>query len=321
MGFYDAEAAIGQTNPLGSTRPTVGRLAPSPTGGLHLGHARTFLLAWLAARRAGGRLVLRIEDIDAARVRPEALAAIVDDLAWFGLDCDDGPHYQSQRTALYAHALERLKAAEAVYPCTCTRADIARAASAPHAADESGPVYPGTCAHRSVADAADIPPNRPYAWRFRAPSRPVAWSDLIRGPMSLDPSRHGGDFVIGRSSGEPAYQLAVVVDDAAMGVTQVVRGDDLIASTPRQILLYRALGFEVPSFAHVPLAVMPDGSRLAKRDGSIKLATLRDQGLDPARLRQELLGSLGQGDSGLNWSRIPTSPWVVPHRWLGSGSR
>jgi glutamyl-tRNA synthetase len=115
--------------------------------------------------------------------------------------------------------------------------------------------------------------------------------------------------------------LAVVVDDAAMGVTQVVRGDDLIASTPRQILLYRALGFEVPSFAHVPLAVMPDGSRLAKRDGSIKLATLRDQGLDPARLRQELLGSLGQGDSGLNWSRIPTSPWVVPHRWLGSGSR
>ena len=185
--------------------PAVGRLAPSPTGGLHLGHARTFLIAWLAARGAGGRVVLRIEDLDATRVRPEATAGAIADLRWLGLDWDEGPdvggpsrpYVQSERNAAYEAALERLKRSESVYPCTCTRADIERAASAPHAEDE-GPTYPGTCAGRTAADARLLG-DRPFAWRFRVPAGPVAWDDLFRGRVALDPSRIGGDFVVGRS--------------------------------------------------------------------------------------------------------------------------
>lgn len=288
------------------------RLAPSPTGGLHLGHARTFLLAWLMTRQHGGRVILRIEDLDSTRVRPEEIEGILNDLRWLGIDWDEGPIYQSRRLTLYDEALERLKAAELVYPCTCTRADIARAASAPHAEDE-GPTYPGTCSQRRVADAANLPANRPFAWRYRVPPGEVAWQDLIRGPQRIDPSRRGGDFVVGRSSGEPAYQLAVAVDDAAMSITHVIRGDDLVDSTPRQILLYRALGRPEPAFAHVPLVVMPDGTRLAKRDGSIKLATLRDRGVDPKRLREQIEQSLRvQPAAGpIDWRGLPGHPWFV----------
>ena len=260
----------------------VGRLAPSPTGGLHLGHARTFLLAWLAARSNGGRIVLRIEDLDATRVRPEAEIGALDDLRWLGFDWDEGPdvggpsgpYVQSERMAAYDRCLERLKRSESVYPCTCTRADIARAASAPHAEDD-GPVYPGTCSGRGVADASALG-DRPFAWRFRVPTEPIAWDDLVLGRGRARP-RAGWEATSSsadRTAG-PSYQLAVVHDDATMGVTQVIRGDDLVPSTPRQILLYRALGWPVPAFGHVPLAVGPDGRRLAKRDGSIKLATLR----------------------------------------------
>jgi glutamyl-tRNA synthetase len=301
-------------------QPAVGRLAPSPTGGLHVGHARTFLIAWLAARSAGGTVLLRIEDLDATRVRAWAVESAQEDLEWLGLDWEPGPLVQSERMTLYAEALERLKAAELIYPCTCTRAEIDRAASAPHAEDE-GPTYLGTCSHRSSADAVTLS-GRPFAWRFRTPAGSVRWDDLFLGPTRGDPARLGGDFVVARNGMGPSYQLAVVVDDALSGVTQVVRGDDLVASTPRQILLYRALGYPAPRFGHVPLAVGPDGRRLAKRDGSIKLETLREQKADPRRLIGLLARSCGwstdvEPSSPVDWIarydplRIARSPWIV----------
>jgi glutamyl-tRNA synthetase len=300
--------------------PAVGRLAPSPTGGLHLGNARTFLIAWLDARSRGGRVVLRIEDIDASRVRPEAIAGAVADLAWLGLDWDEGPVLQSSRLDRYREALDVLKARERVYPCTCTRADIARAASAPHASDE-GPTYPGTCAGRSAGDAIALG-DRPFAWRFRVPPGLVGWEDFHLGPMSMDPSLVGGDFVVARSNGPPSYQLAVAVDDAAMAVNRVVRGDDLTTSTPRQILLFDSLGLSRPDFGHVPLVVEPDGRRLAKRDQSIKLATIRDRGVDPRRLVGWLARSCGWSAEiepsrpadwidRFDWRTIPRGPAVL----------
>jgi glutamyl-tRNA synthetase len=283
-----------------------GRLAPSPTGGLHVGHARTFLIAWLAARASGGRIVLRIEDIDATRVRQGATEAAIDDLRWLGLDWDAGPYVQSERLGAYREALERLKERELVYPCSCTRAEIARAASAPHAVDE-GPTYPGTCSGRSASDATQLG-DRHFAWRFRVPAGPVAWDDLFRGPLALDPKQIGGDFLVARSPFMPSYQLAVVVDDLAMGADQVIRGDDLIPSTPRQILLARAFGGTPPAYGHVPLVVGPDGKRLAKRDGSIKLGTLREEGVDPRRLVGWVARSCG-------WSAMIEPSW--PRDWVG----
>ncbi len=303
-----------------------GRLAPSPTGGLHLGHARTFLLAWLACRSRGGRLVYRVEDLDAGRVRAESIREAMLDLAWLGLDWDHGPdrggpaapYVQSDRQGLYKNALDQLRRAELVYPCTCTRADIERAASAPHPEDE-GPTYPGTCSARSSADAAHLVGS--FAWRFRVSPGRVAWDDRFRGPVELDPARLGGDFVVARAGVGASYQLAVVVDDAAMGVTDVVRGDDLVPSTPRQILLHRALGFDPPRFAHVPLTLGPDGRRLAKRDGSLKLATLRESGVDPQVLVGWLARSCGWSATiepspptawldRFDWSKIPRDPWI-----------
>jgi glutamyl-tRNA synthetase len=316
------------------TAPTpVARLAPSPTGGLHLGHARTFLIAWLAARHAGGRIILRVEDLDASRARADASASALADLRWLGLDWDEGPdiggpnspYVQSERFAFYDAVLDCLKASESVYPCTCTRADIARAASAPHLEDE-GPTYPGTCAHRSVADSIALS-DRPFAWRFRVAPGPVDWSDLFKGSVELEPARLGGDFIVARANAGHSYQLAVVADDAAMGINQVIRGADLVPSTPRQIQLYRRLGLPEPRFGHVPMAVTPDGRRLAKRDGSFKLATLREAGVDPNRLVGSLIRSCG-------WSQSPdpitprqaigqykpqslnAEPWVVAADWL-----
>ncbi len=308
-------------------RPIVGRLAPSPTGGLHLGHARTFLIAWRAARSAGGRLILRVEDLDGSRVRPGMAEAAVTDLRWLGLDWDEGPdiggphapYEQSRRLDRYRAALDVLRRAERVYPCTCTRADIARLASAPHAEDE-GPTYPGTCAGRSATDAEALErAGRPFAWRFRVPPGPIAWDDLVRGPTALDPSTAGGDFLLGRSLDVPSYQLAVVVDDAAMGVTQVIRGDDLVTSTPRQLLLYEALDAEAPRFGHVPLAISPDGRRLAKRDESLKLSSLRSEGVDPRRLVGWIAASCGWASDAQPLPRLapfdlrtlPAGPWVV----------
>jgi glutamyl-tRNA synthetase len=261
-----------------------GRLAPSPTGAQHVGNARTYLIAWLAARSAGGEVMLRIEDIDSPRIKAGAAAQALDDLKWLGLDWDGEPMVQTSRLPQYQAALEILKAKELVYPCTCTRGDIEAAASAPHAEHE-GPVYPGTCSHRRVADAAGL--RVPHSWRFRVTHTP-AFRDLVRGEIHLDLKTLGGDFVVWKNDGTPAYQLAVVVDDAAQGITQVIRGDDLVPSTPRQLLLFEALGMQAPAYGHVPLVVGPDGRRLAKRHGDTRLSTLRQRGLKA----EELIGWL-----------------------------
>ena len=268
----------------------VGRLAPSPTGAQHIGNARTYLLAWLLARSQQGKVILRIEDVDSPRTKPGADRLILDDFHWLGLDWDDGPYYQTARRSFYEAALARLQSQELVYPCTCTRKDIEQAASAPHL-DHEGPAYPGTCASRRAADAAYLQ-GRPFAWRFRSQIGTATFVDGFRGPVTV-PAELTGDFVLWKADGTPAYQLAVVVDDAAMGVTQVLRGDDLIPSTPRQLQLYQALGWTAPRFYHVPLVVGPDGRRLAKRHGDTRLSALRAQNVAPERLLGLLAWSCG----------------------------
>jgi glutamyl-tRNA synthetase len=294
----------------------VTRLAPSPTGAQHIGNARTYLIAWLAARSRGGRVVLRIEDIDSPRIKAGAAEQACEDLRWLGLDWDEGPYVQTQRLPRYELALAQLQQQELVYPCICSRTDIERAASAPHAEHE-GPIYPGTCAGRRVADATNLG-ARPFAWRFRDSSQQEkgsgtvagtarrvlrttvpdpfsCWSfaDRYCGNVTLDWRALGGDFVVWKSAGTPAYQLAVVVDDAANGVTEVIRGDDLLPSTPRQLQLYAALGLPPPAFAHLPLVVGPDGRRLAKRHGDTRLVALRQAGVRAEALLGLLAWSCG----------------------------
>jgi glutamyl-tRNA synthetase len=229
-----------------------------------------------------------MEDIDSPRVKPGAAETALDDLRWLGLDWDGEPIVQTQRVTLYEAALERLKAAELVYPCTCTRSDVERAASAPHLEHE-GPIYSGTCAYRRAADI----PDQPHAWRMRVGRETIAFDDGFRGRVALNLHDIGGDFVVWKSAGTPAYQLAVVVDDADQGVTEVIRGDDLIPSTPRQLLLYRALGLTPPRFSHMPLVVGPDGKRLAKRHGDTRLTALRERSVAAEALLGLLAFSCG----------------------------
>lgn len=269
---------------------SVGRLAPSPTGAQHVGNARTYLIAWLLARSTQGRLLLRIEDIDSPRIKRGATEQIFADFHWLGLDWDGEPVIQSTRLSLYESALRLLQKKELVYPCTCTRGDVERAASAPHL-DQEGPTYPGTCAQRRAADAAGL--NKSFCWRFRTPDRPYEFDDLFHGRVALSAQQIGGDFVVWKNDGTPAYQLAVVVDDADMNITQVVRGDDLIPSTPRQLLLYQALESKPPTFTHVPLVVGPDGRRLAKRHGDTRLCSLRAAGVTSSALLGLLAWSCG----------------------------
>ncbi len=308
-----------------ATPNVVGRLAPSPTGAQHVGNARTYLIAWLSARSQGGRVVLRIEDIDSPRVKVGAAAQACEELRWLGLDWDEGPVVQTQRLPLYEAALDQLRRQELVYPCTCTRSDIERAASAPHAEHE-GPLYPGTCAGRRAADAATL--VGPYAWRFRTGDTAVEFIDGYRGPTRLNLQDLGGDFVVWKSAGTPAYQLAVVVDDAAQGVTEVIRGDDLVPSTPRQLLLYQALGLAPPRFTHVPLVVGPDGRRLAKRHGDTRLAALRAAGVTAEALVGLLAWSCGWRERiepvaardllpGFGLATIPPQPFVLRPQLLG----
>src|SRR5690348_14951475 len=265
------------------------RLAPSPTGALHLGNARTFLLNWLLARQRGWKVVLRIEDLDGPRIKRNADQGLIEDLQWLGLDWDHGPVYQSARGDLYRAAIEKLIDNGFAYACVCTRKEVESAASAPHAEDGAA-VYPGTCRGRfkSLAEA-QAAAGRPPAVRFRVPDGPagvVAWDDAFRGRQEIDAARQLGDFVIAKADGTPAYQLAVVVDDADMGITHVIRGNDLTDSTPRQILLYHALNLSgrLPSYYHLPLVVGEDGRRLAKRHGDTRVRYYRQRGVSAGRL-------------------------------------
>jgi glutamyl-tRNA synthetase len=277
------------------------RLAPSPTGALHLGNARTFLVNWLLARRNRWRVVLRIEDIDGPRIKKGADRELVTDMEWLGLDWDDGPIYQSARAAAYHEALQKLIRGGHAYPCVCSRKEVEAAASAPHAEDGSA-VYPGTCRGKfaSIEEAEQSAGRRP-ALRFAVPpGRVVSFEDKFSGRQSFDFARQLGDFVIAKADGTPAYQLAVVVDDAKMRVTHVVRGDDLLDSTPRQILLYEALGLSdrVPIYYHLPLVIGPDGRRLAKRHGDTRLSHYRQLGVPPGRVLALLARWCGMKDVG-----------------------
>jgi glutamyl-tRNA synthetase len=275
--------------------PYRGRFAPSPTGDLHLGSAATALVAWLSARAAVGELVLRIEDLDGPRTLSGMAERQLDDLRWLGLDWDEGPdvggaaapYRQSERSEHYDAALARLDAAGLIYACDCSRAEIARVTSAPHPGDE-GPRYPGTCRERATG-----PWKRPPALRLRVPPGMVGVYDALQGRIEQDVAETVGDFVLRRGDGAYAYQLAVVVDDLAMGISEVVRGADLLGSAPRQALLARLLGAAPPAFAHGPLVLAPDGTRLAKRAHG---ATLRDQraaGAQPGDVLAALATLLG----------------------------
>ena len=271
-----------------------GRIAPSPTGFLHLGHARTFWIAQERARQAGGTLVLRVEDIDPARCKPEFTQALLEDLRWFGLEWQEGPdcggpfapYAQSERMGMYLDFLERLRASGLIYPCRCSRRDVLQASRAPHAEDEE-PVYPGRCRPKEASFIAPAGLNDVH-WRFRVPQGEVMrFTDTALGPQTAVAGVDFGDFVVWRRDGAPAYQLAVVADDAAMGMTEVVRGSDLMLSTFRQLLIYRALGLTPPEFHHTELLRDPaTGLRLAKRHAALSLRQLRASGAAPEALRR-----------------------------------
>lgn len=290
------------------------RFAPSPTGDLHLGGAWTALAAWTLARRAGGAFVLRIEDLDAPRVVAGAAARLLDDLRWLGLDWDEGPdvggshapYTQSQRITIYEDALARLDSAGRTYRCDCSRAEIERSASAPHAGEET--IYSGRCRDRGERRLQRTP-----AVRTRLPEgASLCVEDRVQGPVTQRLDRDVGDFVLRRSDGVFAYQLAVVVDDTSMEISDVVRGVDLLASTPRQVWLAQALGVAVPRYHHVGLVTEPDGTRLAKRDRALTVRKLRDAGVSS----KELIGVLAHG-LGLAPTADPVAPQVLARSLRG----
>lgn len=279
-----------------------GRLAPSPTGLLHLGHARTFWMAQERARACGGTLILRNEDLDAARCKTEFVEAMFEDLRWFGLNWSEGPdvggkfgpYNQSQRNDFYRAALEKLHAGSFIYPCTCSRKDIQAAVTAPHAADDEA-IYPGTCRknaeYRMTNDELNLPfviRHSSFSWRFRVPDgETISFTDGNFGLQKFVAGKDFGDFVIWRGDDVPSYQLACVVDDDAMQISEVVRGADLLVSTVRQLLLYRALGLTPPAFFHCELLRDEAGQRLAKRHDVLSLRQLRARGETPVKLRSE----------------------------------
>ena len=335
----------------------VGRLAPSPTGALHLGNVRTFMVAWLRARQAGGKVILRMEDLDHPKHKPGSEAQAIADLRWLGFDWDE-EYVQSERRGIYAEALARLCAQGLAYPCVCSRRDVEAAQSAPHEGEQLR--YPGTCRGRfatwaeavafmnSATGGTPVVPvlgtggtpvvpvsgtgetpvvpvpamGRIPCWRFctREGAR-VSFEDGFAGHYKMDVSEKLGDFPLARDEKGAGYAIAVTVDDAAMGVTEVVRGDDLLPATPPQILLYQALGLQVPAFFHVPLVVGPDGRRLAKRHGDTRMASFREAGVSPERLIGFLARSLGLIENErpiglrsliglLDPARIPRGPLV-----------
>ena len=262
--------------------PYRGRIAPTPTGDMHVGHARTFVAAWRRAADAGGALVLRIEDLDPLRSRDAWTARAIEDLAWLGVRWTEGPVYQSRRRAVYEHAWRTLRDAGLVYPSHVSRKELRDAAHAPHEDEEgSEPVFPPEL--RPDADAGrDAESPAGVVWRFRVPDGEIVrFTDAVRGPQAFTAGVDFGDFVVWRKDDVPAYELAVVADDVAMGITEVVRGEDLLRSTARQLLVYRALGAAPPDWCHVPLVRDAEGRRLAKRHQSLSIRELRERGLTP----------------------------------------
>jgi len=277
--------------------PYRSRLAPSPTGYLHLGHARTFWTAQQRARDHGGTLILRNDDLDRDRCKPEFVRAMFEDLRWFGFEWSEGPdcggpfapYNQSERMTHYRETLAQLIAGGCVYPCTCSRKDIQAAVTAPHAADDEA-IYPGTCRGNRISEIV----NRKSSWRFRIPDgETIAFTDGNLGPQSFVAGRDFGDFIVWRHDDVPAYQLACVADDAAMHITEVVRGADLLVSTARQLLLYRALDLPAPAFFHCPLVNDENGVRLAKRHDALSLRQLREEGQCPAQIHASFPGGTG----------------------------
>jgi len=295
----------------------VGRFCPSPSGPLHVGNLRTALLAWLCARSAGSAFRLRIEDLDPAACREEHVESHLADLAAIGLDWDGEVLRQSERGAAYDAAIDRLRAAGLLYPCYCTRREVLEAAHAPHDHLPEG-AYPGTCRDLTTGDRVERElAGRSPAWRLRTDHEEVAFDDRVAGRSvgRID------DFVVRRRDGGAAYNLAVIVDDAAQGVEEVVRGDDLLPTTPRQIHLAGLLGLPVPAYVHVPLVLGPTGERLAKRDGAVTLTERLALGETPAQVRGLLAGSLGIDGVGpeptpaelvarFDLARVPRSPWT-----------
>jgi glutamyl/glutaminyl-tRNA synthetase len=306
---------VNQLSTIHSASSYRGRLAPSPTGLLHLGHARTFSIAAGRAAARRGALILRNEDLDPQRSKPEFVRAMIEDLGWLGICWSEGPdcggafspYEQSQRRPFYLSAWKRLRHAGAIYPCTCSRKDVAAAAGAPNEGDDE-PLYSGKCrpavampgaarlrlrgggpnAPVARRAAPSSPPDEPagFHWRFRVPDgEAICFSDLHLGRQRLVAGRDFGDFIVWRRDDVPAYQLAVVVDDAAMGITEVVRGADLLSSTARQILLYRALGLAIPDFYHCDLVRDEAGARLAKRHDALSIRRLRELGWTPEQVR------------------------------------
>lgn len=306
-----------------------GRFAPSPSGRMHLGNLFCALLSYLSVKSRGGEWILRIEDLDTARCRPDYARQVEEDLRWLGLAWDEGgsaggpdaPYFQSQRTALYEAALARLRGMGRVYPCFCTRAQL-HAASAPHREDGLT-VYPGTCRGLTPEDIARREAaGRKGALRLRVPEETVTFTDGHLGEVTEYLPTDCGDFLLRRSDGLFAYQLAVVVDDAAMGVTEVVRGADLLSSTPRQLLLYELLGWEAPEFYHFPLLLSLDGRRLSKRDGDLGLGALRER-YTPEEVVGKLAYLAGQNPGGgprtpealaedFHWDAVPRRDIPLP---------
>jgi glutamyl-tRNA synthetase len=301
-----------------------GRYAPSPTGPLHVGNLRTAVLAWLFARSSCSPFLLRIDDLDRVASREEHVRAQLSDLAALGIDWDRPVVRQSQRFDRYEEALARLGAAGLLYPCYCTRKEVLSAASAPHGPHPDG-AYPGTCRALSAAGRSEREvAGRRASWRVRAGDVRVAVADRLHGSFAglVD------DFVVRRADGTPAYQVAVVVDDADQGVGEVVRGDDLLDSTPRQVWLAEQLGVKAPAYAHVPLVLGPDRRRLAKRHGAVTLSALRDEGVEVPALLGAMAASLGLAERGepvrsvadlvdrFDPAALPRHPWVFDRAFL-----
>lgn len=309
-------------------REIKGRFAPTPSGNMHLGNALCYLLAWLSARSQGGKLVLRFEDADRLRMHADAVQQTYSDLEWLGLDWDEGPasgedggeYFQSCRTEIYDRAFEELRARGLVYPCFCSRQDV-RLAAAPHAEDRV-PVYPGTCRALTEAEIAARMKTRAPAWRLRVKDETVTFFDRLRGEQRFSLACELGDFPIRRADGVYCYQFTTALDDALMGVSEVVRSNDLLSSTPWQIAVQRLFGYEPPAFVHIPMLLDEEGKRMAKRDFSLSLRELRQRyGPEDVIGRLAFLAGLRADASpcraeelpdGFSWDRLPQSDLVTP---------